>query len=112
MLLDKTVYIDKCLPILNTQQFQQLDISPTTANKNKIQLTLLKIKSKFTRQEYKRLYPTGSNAGKYYGTAILHKFPTFGTVDQLISITTNHLEYWNRILPTCQTSSRVAITFK
>ena len=89
MLLDKTVYIDKCLPILNTQQFQQLDISPTTANKNKIQLTLLKIKSKFTRQEYKRLYPTGSNAGKYYGTAILHKFPTFGTADQLITITIN-----------------------
>ena len=83
MLLDRTVYIDKCLSILNTQQFEQLDISPTAANENKIQRALQKIKSKFTQQEYKRLYPTRSNAGKFYGTAKLHKLSTFGTVDQL-----------------------------
>ena len=34
VLLDRTVYTDKCLSILNTQQFQQLDISPTAANEN------------------------------------------------------------------------------
>ena len=83
VLLDRTVYIDKCLSILNTQQFQQLDISPTTANENKIQHALRKIKSKFTQQEFKRLYPTGSNAGKFYGTTKLHDLLTFGTVDQL-----------------------------
>ena len=82
-LLDRTVYIEKCLSILHTQQFQQLDISPTAANENKIQCALQKIKSKFTQQEYKRLYPTGSNVGKFYCTANLHKLPTFGTVDQL-----------------------------
>ena len=42
---------------------------------------LQKIKSKFTQQDYKRLYPTGSNAGKFYGLAKLHKFPTFAAVE-------------------------------
>ena len=83
VLLDRTVYIEKCLSVLNTQQFQQLDISPTAANEHKIQRVLRKIKSKLTQQEYNRLYPTGSNAGKFYGSAKLHKLPTFGTVDQL-----------------------------
>ena len=46
VLLDKTVYIDKCLSILNTQKFQQLDISPTAANEYKIQRALRKINSK------------------------------------------------------------------
>ena len=76
-------YIDKCWSILNTQQFQQLDISPTVANEYKIQCVLRKIKSKFTQQEHKRLYSTGSNAGKFYATTKLYKLPTFGTVDQL-----------------------------
>ena len=83
ILLDGTVHIEKCLSIFHTQQFQQLDISPTAANENKIQRALRKIKSKFTQQEYKRLYPAGSNAGNFYGTAKLHKLPTFGTVDIL-----------------------------
>ena len=71
------------LIILSNQQFQELDVSPTAANEYKIQRALRKIKSKFIQQEYKRLYLTGSNAGKFYGTAKLHKLPTFGTVDQL-----------------------------
>ena len=83
VLLDRTVYIEKCLSVLNTQQFQQLDISPTAANEHKIQRVLRKIKSKLTQQEYNRLYPTGSNADKFYGSAKLHKLPTFGTVYQL-----------------------------
>ena len=44
---------------------------------------LQKIKSKFTQQDYKRLYPAGSIAGKFYGLAKLHKFPIFAAVDQL-----------------------------
>ena len=38
VLIDKTVYIDKCLSILDTQQFQQLDITPTAPNKKKIKI--------------------------------------------------------------------------
>ena len=83
VLLDRTVYIGKYLSILNTQQFQLLDINPTAANENKIQRALWKIKSKFTQQEYKKLYPTGSNSGKFYGAVKLHKLPRFETVDKL-----------------------------
>ena len=41
------------------------------------------MKSRFTLQEYNKVYPTGSNAGKLYGTAKIHKLPESGTVDQL-----------------------------
>ena len=34
-------------------------------------------------QEYNKVYPTGSNAGKLYGTAKIHKLPESGTADQL-----------------------------
>ena len=49
--------------------------------KPKIQRTLCKMKSRFTLQEYNKVYPTGSNAGKLYGTAKIHKLPELGTVD-------------------------------
>ena len=51
--------------------------------KPKIQRTLCKMKSRFTLQEYIKVYPTGSNAGKLYGTAKIHKLPESGAVDQL-----------------------------
>ena len=37
-----------------------------------IQNVLRKIKSKFSEQEYKRLYPTGSAPARFYGTAKIH----------------------------------------
>ena len=64
-MFDEDCFLDKCLATLNTQQFQQLGISTTAASENKIQRALRKIKSKFTQHEYKKLYPTGSNAGKF-----------------------------------------------
>ena len=50
---------------------------------NKVQQTLRKIKSKFTEQEYKKLYPTGSCPAKFYGTAKIHKIPVNGNIDDL-----------------------------
>ena len=41
------------------------------------------MKSRFTLQEYNKIYPTESNAGKLYGTVKIHKLPESGTVDQL-----------------------------
>ena len=55
----------------------------TVSYQAKIQLILRKIKSRFTLQEYNKVYPTGSKAGKLYGTAKIHKLPELGTVDQL-----------------------------
>ena len=41
------------------------------------------MKSKFTEREYYQLYPTDSNAGKFYGTAKVHKLKQGDTVNQL-----------------------------
>ena len=40
-----------------------------------------KIKSKLTIQEHKRLHPSGSCPGKFYGRAKLHKIDSKGLVD-------------------------------
>ena len=40
-----------------------------------------KMKSTFTLQGNKRLYPSESNACELYGNAKLHNLPAFGTVD-------------------------------
>ena len=34
-------------------------------------------------QEYNKVYSIGSNAGKLYGTAKIHKLPELGRVDEL-----------------------------
>ena len=41
------------------------------------------MKSRFTFQEYNKVYTTGSNSGKLYGTAKIHKLPESARVDQL-----------------------------
>ena len=41
------------------------------------------MKSKCTEREYYQLYPSDSNAGKFYGTAKVHKLKQGDTVNQL-----------------------------
>ena len=41
------------------------------------------MKTRLTIQEYCQLYPTGSNPGRFYGTAKLHKLPPNGTKEDL-----------------------------
>ena len=69
--------------ILNTGHFKRLTTYPTAATEQKIQKCLSKTKSKFSEQEYKRLYPTGSAPARFYGTAKLHKLKSDSTVDYL-----------------------------
>ena len=83
VLPDKTRYGEKCFSIISTNKFKKLDKNPTVSYEPKIQRTLRKMKSRFTLQEYNKVYPTGSKAGKLYGTAKIHKLPESGTVDQL-----------------------------
>ena len=83
VLLDKTKYVKKYFSIMNTNKFKKLDKNPTVSYEAKIQRTLTKTKLRFTLQEYHKVYPTGSNAGKLYGTAKIHKLPESGTADQL-----------------------------
>ena len=81
--MDRTVYLEKCLDILDTNQFTKLSTDPTKETEKKIQRVLRKIKRSFSAQEYSTIYSTGSCPGKFYDTAKVHKLPGNGNVDQL-----------------------------
>ena len=76
VILDCTKYIDKCLSMLATKQFSKLDYDPTSKLESKVQRTLRKIKSKLPEKFHKKLYPTGSWSGKFYGNVKVHKLST------------------------------------
>ena len=61
----------------------KLNKNPISSYESKIQRTLRKIKSKLSTEEYKKLDPTGSNAGRFYGTAKVHKIDRNDKVDKL-----------------------------
>ena len=45
---------DKCLNMLNSNQFKKLDHDPTKAVENKIKIALSKIEHKLSKQDYIR----------------------------------------------------------
>ena len=81
--MDKHKYVEKCTSFLTTKQFKQVDSDPTKTLESKVQRSLRKLKSKLSPYEYKKLYPTGSSPGKFYGTAKSHKLPANGKIDDL-----------------------------
>ena len=81
---DTIKYTEKCMALLNTERFKRLTKDPTATTERKIQKVLRKIKSKFSEQEYKRLYPTDSAPTRFYGTANRHKLKNDSTVDDLL----------------------------
>ena len=81
--MDRHKYTDKCLALLSTKQFTTLTNDPTKTLESKALRTLRKMKSIFTEQEYKKLHPTGSCPGKFYGTTKIHKIPVNGNIDDL-----------------------------
>ena len=83
VVMDKYKYIEKCMSFLTTKQFKQVDSDPTKTLESKVQRSLRKLKSKLSPYEYKKLYPTGSSPGKFYGTAKSHKLPANGKIDDL-----------------------------
>ena len=74
---------EKCLELLDTEQFQKLNHDPTKTTERKVQNALRKIKSKLSINEYKRIYPTGSSPGKLYGTAKIHKLSDGDGIEKL-----------------------------
>ena len=64
---------DRWLAMLNTEQFVQLQKDPTNSLERKVQPTLWKIKQKFHKDVYAKLYLTGSSPEKIYGTTKVHK---------------------------------------
>ena len=80
---DRPKYTEKFLNILQTEKFTKLRHDPTKSIENKIQRELRKLKRRLTIQEYRQLYPSGSNPGRFYGTAKLHKLSPNGTIEEL-----------------------------
>ena len=73
VILDRKHYIEKCLSIVESKQFKKLKKDPTKTLESKVQQTLRKIKNVLSEKDYKKLYPTGSQPGLFYGTAKVHK---------------------------------------
>ena len=81
--MDRSKYTENFLEMLSTKQFTVVENDATKTLEWKIQRTFRKLKSKITDQEYKDLYPTGSQPGKFYGTAKMHKLAANGNLNHL-----------------------------
>ena len=81
--MDSSKYTEKCLGLLENNGFAKITDDPTKRIESKIQRCVRKLKSKITKEEYSKLYPTGSNPGKFYGTAKIHKLSYNDSIDQL-----------------------------
>ena len=83
VIMNRDKYHEKCLELLDTEQFQKLNHDPTKTTERKVQHALRKIKSKLSINEYKRIYPTGSSPRKLYGTAKIHKLSDRDSIEKL-----------------------------
>ena len=83
VIMNKPKYHEKCLELLNTDHFTKLNHDPIKKIEPTIQMLLGKIKTNLTSQEYSRLYPADSYAGKFYGTAKIHQILPTDNVDKL-----------------------------
>ena len=118
--MNRSKYTKKCLQMLSTKQFTVVENDPTKPLESKLQCTLRKLKSKITDQEYKHLYPTGSQPGKLYGTAKMHKLPINGNLNDLPlrpiifninTSTCNLAKFLSKLLsPLCQSDHKIRST--
>jgi hypothetical protein len=83
VILDKTVYISKGENFLNGPEFEKLDFDPTKAFQTQVQDTLRGMKKKFTKKVYRKLYPSSSRPGLYFGLAKVHKLKGSTDVNRL-----------------------------
>ena len=83
VVMDRSKYTKKCLSILQTEQITKRRHDPTKSIENKRQRELRELKTKLTIQEYRQLYPTDWNPGRFYGTAKLHNLPPNGIIGNL-----------------------------
>ena len=83
VIMDKGKYTEKCLNLLNSNQFNKLSHDPNKSVENKVKRVLWKIKTKLSQQDYVKLYPTGSAPGKFYRETKKHKMPENGTIEDL-----------------------------
>ena len=69
VIMDSSKYTEKCLGLLKNDRFAKINDDPAERIESKIQRCVRKLKSKIAKEEYSKLYPIGSNPGKFYGTA-------------------------------------------
>ena len=81
--MDQGNYTEKCISLLSSNQFIHIPNDPIKSLKSKVKRTQWKIRSKLFEQEYKKLYPTGSCPGKFYGIAKIHKLSVNGGINEL-----------------------------
>ena len=63
--MDRSKYIEECLAQFETSNFQKLDMDPTQKFEKKVPTSLQNIKKAIGEEEYKKIYPSGSNPGKF-----------------------------------------------
>ena len=81
--MDSSQYMNKWLNILNNDSFIKLTDDPTKSIEGKIQRAIRKIKSKVSKDEYNKIYPTASAPGKLYGIAKVHKMAEKDSIENL-----------------------------
>ena len=81
--MDSSQYMSKCLNMLNNANFIELTDDPTKSIEGKIEREIGKIKSKLSKDDYNKIYPTGSAPGKLHGTAKVHKMAENDSVENL-----------------------------
>ena len=83
VIMDRNKYTEKCLSFLGTTQFKKLTKDPTCSTERKVQNSLRKVKKHLPEKTYKKLYPTGSRPGQFYGLAKIHKLKEGQGIDDL-----------------------------
>ena len=76
VVMDRQEYIQKSrAPFEETNTYKPIPSDPTTKLKNKLINILKKIKAEERMDEntYRRIYPTGASAPKFYGLPKIHK---------------------------------------
>ena len=73
VIMDSNKYTEKCMELINTNNFRKMECDNTKDVEKSVQEALLKIKGAIGEETYRQIYPSGSNPGKFYGTAKIHK---------------------------------------
>ena len=63
--MNRSTYLEKCLALLNTSQFNKQTKDPMHAPDQKIQRVVWKMKLKLPSNIYSKIYTTGSAPGKF-----------------------------------------------
>ena len=64
-IMNRSTYLEKCLTLINTSQFNKQTKDPMYAPEQKIQRVVWKMKLKLPSNIYSKIYPTGSAPGKF-----------------------------------------------